>query len=64
MLDDHAGNRLTVLELDGTRVTYTHDAASQLTREQRGGAHPIDDTPREDGFTVGTATLRGMSVLG
>ncbi|MCX6362496.1 MAG: hypothetical protein NT029_22105 [Armatimonadetes bacterium] len=46
---DPAGNRLTVLELDGTQVTYTHDAANQLTREQRGGAHPIDDTLQYDG---------------
>ena len=46
---DPAGNRLTVLELDGTRVTYTNDASYQLTREQRGGAHPIDDTLQYDG---------------
>ena len=35
---------VTVLSAARTRVTYTHDAASQLTREQRGGAHPIDET--------------------
>jgi RHS repeat-associated protein len=31
-------NRLTVQELDGTRVTFGYDGASQLTLEQRNGA--------------------------
>ncbi len=32
-----ADNRLTVLELDGTRATFSYDAASQVVSEARGG---------------------------
>ncbi len=35
-------NRTTVLELDGTRVTFGYDATSQLTLEQRSGAQAYD----------------------
>ena len=30
-------NRLTVLEMDGTRATYAYDASQQITSEARGG---------------------------
>ncbi len=35
-------NRLTVQELDGTRVTFGYDVTSQLTLEQRNGAQAYD----------------------
>ncbi len=35
-------NRLTVQELDGTRVTFGYDVTSQLTLEQRSGAQAYD----------------------
>ncbi|MBM3494705.1 MAG: hypothetical protein FJX72_10390 [Armatimonadetes bacterium] len=36
---DPVGNRLAVEEMDGARVTYTHDAAYHLVGEVRSGAH-------------------------
>ena len=36
---DPVSNRLTVLELDGTRCTFGYDATYQLTLEQRSGAN-------------------------
>jgi YD repeat-containing protein len=36
---DPAGNRTSVLEGDGVRVTWTYDQTSQLTSEHRSGAH-------------------------
>jgi len=39
---DSVSNRLWVHELDGSRVTYTHDASYQLTREQRSLSWPYD----------------------
>jgi RHS repeat-associated protein len=45
---DGLGNRLTVLELDGVRVTYGYDATSQLTQEQRSGANTYDTSYQYD----------------
>ena len=36
---DPVGNRMRVIEADGTRVTWLYDKTYQLTREQRGGAN-------------------------
>ena len=36
---DPVANRLTVLELDGTRVTYAYDPTYQLIQEQRSGTN-------------------------
>ncbi len=41
---DATGNRLSVLELDGSRVTYLYDASYQLTNEQRSGTTPYNTT--------------------
>ena len=41
---DDVGNRLTVRELDGTRVTFGYDALYRLTLEQRDGAHGYNTT--------------------
>ena len=47
---DAVGNRLTVQEIDGTRVTYGYDAAYQLTNEQRSGANAFNTTYAYDGL--------------
>jgi RHS repeat-associated protein len=39
-----AGNRLSRVEQDGTRVTWSYDPTYQLTRERRGGANSYDTT--------------------
>lgn len=41
---DDAGNRVHVDELGGIRVSYSYDAAGQLTRERRNGANADDTT--------------------
>ena len=41
---DKAGNRSSVTEADGSRVTWSYDAASQLTREHRTGTAARDTT--------------------
>jgi RHS repeat-associated protein len=41
---DGAGNRLSRLEQDGTRVTWAYDPTYQLTNEQRGGANSYNTT--------------------
>ena len=41
---DWAGNPIGMLESSGDRVTWTYDAAGQLTREQRSGASGYDAT--------------------
>ncbi len=41
---DNMGNRLTVQELDGTRVTYSYDSTCQLTNERRSGANAYNVT--------------------
>ena len=35
---DPIGNRLTAVEIDGSRVTYSYDPSYQLINEQRSGA--------------------------
>jgi RHS repeat-associated protein len=45
---DARGDRLTVLELDGDRVTYAYDAVSQLTQEQRSGGNAYDTSYQYD----------------
>jgi RHS repeat-associated protein len=45
---DARGDRLTVLELDGVRVTYAYDATSQLIQEQRSGANAYDTSYQYD----------------
>ncbi len=47
---DAVGNRTSVVELDGSRVTYSYDASYQLTREQRSGATAIDASYAYDGL--------------
>ncbi len=46
---DNAGNRLNVVELDGSRVTYGYDEVSQLTSEVRSGTWPYDIQYEYDG---------------
>jgi RHS repeat-associated protein len=41
---DGAGNRLSRVEQDGTRVTWAYDPTYQLSNEQRGGANSYDTT--------------------
>ncbi len=53
---DNVGNRLTVLELDGTRVTYSYDSTYQLTNERRGGANAYNVTLSFD--AVGNRLLK------
>ena len=47
---DGVGNRLSVLELDGSRVTYAYDPSYQLTNEQRSGRTPYNTTFSYDGM--------------
>mgnify|MGYP001050773980 CR=1 FL=1 len=47
---DAAGNRTGVLESGGDRVTWTYDATSRLTREQRCGVSGYDTTYTYDGL--------------
>ena len=46
---DTVGNRVSVLELDGTRLTFGYDRASQLVNEQRSGAGGYNTTYQYDG---------------
>ena len=41
---DNVGNRATVVESNGDRVTWSYDNTYQVTREQRSGAHSYDST--------------------
>jgi RHS repeat-associated protein len=41
---DDVGNRTSVLEASGDRVTWTYDATYQLTSEQRSGVHAYHHT--------------------
>lgn len=41
---DGTGNRLSRVEQDGTRVTWSYDSTYQLTRERRSGANSYDTT--------------------
>jgi YD repeat-containing protein len=41
---DPAGNRTSVIELDGTRVTFGYDALYQLIHEQRSGVNGYNTT--------------------
>ncbi len=56
---DAAGNRRTVLELDGARVTYAYDAADQLTAEQRNGTGAYDLAYEYDGVGNRLAKVDG-----
>lgn len=47
---DSVGNRLTVLELDGTHVTFGYDASYQLINEQRSGTYAYNTTYLYDGL--------------
>lgn len=47
---DAIGNRLGVLELDGSLVTYSYDASYQLVNEQRSGTTPYNTTYVYDGM--------------
>ncbi|HEV2474361.1 MAG TPA: RHS repeat-associated core domain-containing protein, partial [Chthonomonadales bacterium] len=46
---DSAGNRTSVVELDGTRVTYGYDSSYQLINEQRSGANAYNTSYSYDG---------------
>ena len=47
---DAVGNRLSVLELDGSAVAYAYDPAYELTNEQRSGTTPYNTTFVYDGM--------------
>ena len=53
------GNRLTVQEPDGTRVTYGYDASFQLVNERRSGANTYNTTYSYDG--VGNRLTKNAS---
>jgi len=44
------GNRQTILELDGSRVTYTYDPSYQLLSEQRSGKPSVRASYAYDGL--------------
>ena len=54
-----AGNRLRVLEVDGSLVTWTYDPTYQLTNESRSGANSYNITYSYD--PVGNQTLMSSS---
>ena len=56
---DGAGNRLRVLEVDGSLVTWTYDPTYQLTNESRSGANSYNITYSYD--PVGNQTLMSSS---
>jgi RHS repeat-associated protein len=70
---DAVGNRTTVAELDGSRVTYSYDASYQLTREQRSGTTAIDEgfvydglgnrLTKTDGTGITTQTYNAANAL-
>jgi RHS repeat-associated protein len=47
---DPLGNRTSVAEANGDRVTWSYDGIYQLTREQRSGANAYDATYTYDGL--------------
>ena len=56
---DGIGNRLTVLEIDKTQVTFAYDASYQLLNEQRSGVYAYNTTYAYD--SVGNRTLKNDS---
>jgi RHS repeat-associated protein len=56
---DAVGNRLTVVEIDATRVTFGYDASYQLVNEQRSGTNAYNTTYAYD--AVGNRTLKNDS---
>ena len=58
---DAVGNRLSVLELDGSAVAYAYDPAYELTNEQRSGTTPYNTTFVYDGMGNQPKALTGWS---
>jgi YD repeat-containing protein len=56
---DALGNRLTILEIDKTHVTFSYDASYQLLNEQRSGTNAYNTTYTYD--PVGNRTLKNDS---
>ncbi len=56
---DNAGNRTTVAESSGDRVTWSYDNSYQLTREQRSGANAYDVTYSYDAVGNRLTKLEG-----
>jgi YD repeat-containing protein len=59
---DAIGNRLAVIELDGSQVTYGYDPSYQLINEQRSGASAYNTTYTYDG--AGNCLLKTDQVAG
>jgi RHS repeat-associated protein len=59
---DRVGNRKTLLELDGSRTTWTYDATYRLTNEDRSGTSPHNTTHTYDPVGNRTQENAGGSV--